>query len=629
MIESLWNGLLANFALVALVVSLWTYCQDWLEGWAPVPRAIGFGVLLGIAAMAMMMLPVPIHPGFFLDLRTTPLVIAGFFGGPVAAVSTVILAVACRVWLAGAGVLPGMISILLSGVIGVAGFYLVGTRPRRPAHLVWLAAVTAPVSISGIFFVPTTDYLGIFVSFALPMWGLVFVATLVSGLALLQDARRRQIRRENLAYRTITEALPDCLAAKDLAGRFIAVNSATARVYQQPDAAALIGKTDADFFPPDEAARFKADEQRMLDSGETQALLQPIRRNGTTMWMSTLKVPMRDEAGAIVGILTHARDITAERRLEADVSETQKHLRYALEQMSDGLAMFDRHGRLIFCNDQYRAHFPLTGHMRQPGTHIRDMLRAAIETGEQIGVPQADPDGWIDQIAASLYVAGEEEVHLFDGNWLHIRTRPTGDGSSMVVVSDVSKIKDAETALLEMTGQLKLLATTDGLTGLLNRRAFDQALDAEVARSGRSQSPISLLLIDIDRFKAFNDLYGHPAGDECLRVVSRCLSDTVKRPTDIVARYGGEEFVAILPDTDEDGAFFIADAFRKALRGKGLEHTASEKGVVTASVGIATFDAGERARRASELVTRADEALYGAKEAGRDRVNGWRRRRAG
>ena len=187
-----------------------------------------------------------------------------------------------------------------------------------------------------------------------------------------------------------------------------------------------------------------------------------------------------------------------------------------------------------------------------------------------------------------------------------------------------------------MTERLKLLATTDGLTGLVNRRAFDEALETEVSRSTRSGAPLSLLMIDVDRFKSYNDLYGHQAGDEVLKAVGQCLKAALKRPADLAARYGGEEFVAILPDTDEDGAFFIAEsfrepdaflglrAFREGLKTLAIPHQGSDKKVITASVGIAVTSRQDPIAPA-ELLHRADEALYTAKHAGRDRVTGWRR----
>jgi diguanylate cyclase (GGDEF)-like protein len=248
-----------------------------------------------------------------------------------------------------------------------------------------------------------------------------------------------------------------------------------------------------------------------------------------------------------------------------------------------------------------------------------------VRTKEQV-IPGGHEQEWIDEIAASLKQESEEEVQLYDGRWLLVRTRPTAEGSALVMVSDLTKIKQAEAALRSMTDQLKLLATTDGLTGLTNRRAFDAALENELARCKRTGEPISLLLTDVDRFKSYNDLYGHQAGDEVLKKVGQCLRSALRRPADVAARYGGEEFVAILPATDEDGAFFIADGFRESLFAMGIPHKGGDKGVLTASVGIATFSGKDLELSPAELVHRADEALYDAKAAGRDRVTGWRER---
>jgi diguanylate cyclase (GGDEF)-like protein len=171
-----------------------------------------------------------------------------------------------------------------------------------------------------------------------------------------------------------------------------------------------------------------------------------------------------------------------------------------------------------------------------------------------------------------------------------------------------------------VTSQLRLMATTDSLTGLVNRRALDAALETELARSARNRTTLALLMIDVDYFKAYNDRYGHQAGDECLRQVAHVLRSVVKRPADIAARYGGEEFVAALPETHEDGAIFIADTFREALMSANLVHEGSPKGVVTASIGVATSLGPED--RVLDIVGRADAALYDAKAAGRNRVTG-------
>ena len=193
----------------------------------------------------------------------------------------------------------------------------------------------------------------------------------------------------------------------------------------------------------------------------------------------------------------------------------------------------------------------------------------------------------------------------------------------MVCGSDITKGKQAEQALRDLNERLAELAETDGLTGLLNRRAFDAVLTEEISTVGRGEGPLSLLLLDVDRFKAFNDTYGHTSGDECLRAIASCLRATARRPSDRTARYGGEEMALILPNTPEDEAVALAHELRNRIRAMGIVHTGSEKGFVTASVGVATLASGTRGPDAGRLVMRADEALYAAKAAGRDLVRTW------
>ncbi len=172
---------------------------------------------------------------------------------------------------------------------------------------------------------------------------------------------------------------------------------------------------------------------------------------------------------------------------------------------------------------------------------------------------------------------------------------------------------------LEATQRNAELAFIDALTGVANRRRFDETLETEWARARREGAPIALVMIDIDYFKAFNDGYGHQAGDLCLQQVARALAECAQRPTDLFARYGGEEFVALLPSTDLDGATAFAERLRTALARLNIAHGGSSLGHVSLSAGAAA--ARPRAgSRAAELIAAADAALYDAKIAGRNRV---------
>jgi len=190
------------------------------------------------------------------------------------------------------------------------------------------------------------------------------------------------------------------------------------------------------------------------------------------------------------------------------------------------------------------------------------------------------------------------------------------DGKLIAVVEtlrDMTDQKRAETAL-------KTLAASDGLTGLANRRSFDQTLVMEWSRAQRTKKPLSLLFADVDYFKLYNDLHGHQKGDECLRAVAAVFGENAFRPADLSARYGGEEFAIIMPETNQDGACKVAERLRGVVARLRLTHGAPGVGpFVTLSIGIATQIPGEDVC-AEFLLQQADQALYAAKNSGRNRV---------
>ncbi|WP_303877656.1 diguanylate cyclase domain-containing protein [Stutzerimonas kunmingensis] len=183
--------------------------------------------------------------------------------------------------------------------------------------------------------------------------------------------------------------------------------------------------------------------------------------------------------------------------------------------------------------------------------------------------------------------------------------------------------------LKQMSDELRRLASTDALTELPNRRAFDAALAREWARSLRETQPLCCLMVDIDRFKDYNDLYGHPAGDVCLNSVALALRGALLRPTDMVARYGGEEFAVLLPNSTRDGGCMVAERLLQAVLALHLPHERGVlDGIVSISIGVACSDecqeqqgdaaAGESS--SAYLMQRADCALYLAKQQGRARI---------
>lgn len=192
---------------------------------------------------------------------------------------------------------------------------------------------------------------------------------------------------------------------------------------------------------------------------------------------------------------------------------------------------------------------------------------------------------------------------------------------------ELTRLVDERTAeLRERSMQLEVanaaleeLAAVDPMTGLFNRRRFDVVLQQEWQRSNRSRLPLSLLMVDIDHFKEFNDLYGHLAGDDCIRQVVSVLRDGAHRVTDFNCRYGGEEFAVILAETPAEGALAVAEYIRKHVQQLAIRHDDHPDKVVTVSIGLATKD-GDRYGRVIDLIAACDKALYEAKHSGRNQA---------
>jgi diguanylate cyclase (GGDEF)-like protein/PAS domain S-box-containing protein len=615
-----WSGLLANLAIVALSASLWTFVQDYLPDASRRLRAVALGLLMGVGAAATMLTPLEIRHGVFLDLRAALIAIAGFFGGPLSALVAALVAMAARVPMGGVGILAGFFEIAISATVGLAFFALrKGRAPDRRDVLV-LSSTVALGGLVSFAVLLNAIWIETAAVMAAPIATALFIATMVAALSILQENKRREATNANRLYRAIMEALPDSLNVKDTAGRFIVANPPTAALMRAASVDALTGRTDFDFYPPDIARGFRDDEEALLRSGAPAKLEQRYAySNGSGGWLSTLKVPLRDDTGAIVGIITHNREITDRKRLEAELAQSEQRLAHALEHMADALVMFDADGVLVFSNPQYAGLFPLTADVRKPGVHFRAILRAALDRGEET-IAAEKQEEWIEKVCASLKSEGSRQIVLDDGRWLEARTRLLAQGGCLIVFSDITNAKAAERALLQLNEQLDALATTDGLTGLMNRRAFDLALDRELARAARENASISLMLIDVDAFKSFNDLYGHPEGDRVLQTISNCLNGSVRFPTDIAARYGGEELAAIMPGADIAAALEAAERFCAAIRDFAIVHAGSPKGIVTVSVGVVSVAPASGATRALDLIRRADSALYAAKHAGRDCV---------
>lgn len=198
-------------------------------------------------------------------------------------------------------------------------------------------------------------------------------------------------------------------------------------------------------------------------------------------------------------------------------------------------------------------------------------------------------------------------------------SKPVSEVVLLAKVRAMLRISTRQQEICEVHRQLKEIAILDSLTGLPNRRHFDDTLAAEWKRCVRNETPLSIVLSDVDFFKQFNDIYGHQAGDYCLKAVASSLSESLFRVEDTVARYGGEEFVAILPGTDAKGACAVAERMRLSARDLCIPHERGIDGRVSCSFGVASMHPNTETAP-QQLLRTADAGLYAAKNAGRNRV---------
>jgi diguanylate cyclase (GGDEF)-like protein len=281
---------------------------------------------------------------------------------------------------------------------------------------------------------------------------------------------------------------------------------------------------------------------------------------------------------------------------------------------------------LIFCNNRFIAGDPAFGPEHSSIITIAFALLGALAARPSRPAARHPRPGLarLVHIASPIVLAGA----LLIVSLFMIRVDyPIGAGGVLIAVlgyglrTTLTQMRHIERGDMLQREQVELqaIAWTDALTGIGNRRFLEHALARAVRRARRGARPLSVLMIDIDHFKALNDRYGHPAGDACLRDVAAALREALVRPDDVLARYGGEEFIVLLHDVDTAGARVVAQRMRTAVESLRIAHAGSPFGVVTISIGTASSTQHDGAAP-SRLVEAADAALYEAKRAGRNRV---------
>jgi diguanylate cyclase (GGDEF)-like protein/PAS domain S-box-containing protein len=422
-----------------------------------------------------------------------------------------------------------------------------------------------------------------------------------------QKNLERAIRESEEALRAVLDSAPIILYAVDTNG-IVTLSEGTGLAALGLKPGEAVGKSVFDYSGGNEEAIINT--QTALAGGAASYDIQMLN-----IWLHTQLRPVRDDSGNPAGFIGVCFDVT-----ERVASE--ERFRVLFEQSSHAHVIFDEATGIIDCNQAAMNMVRCTDKKVICGIHPSKLS------------PEMQPNGRrSDELGAEMCeLARTNGGHHFewqrrtlDGDEYPIEVTITpvtlgGKSVLLAVWNDLSerkryeqKIHEHAIALESANAELAALATTDGLTGILNHRAFQQSIALEVSRAERSCLQLSLIMMDIDHFKQYNDDHGHPAGDIVLKIIGKILKSTA-RETDIVARYGGEEFAVIAPSADADSITSLAERIRGAI-----EVYPWPIKPVTASLGVASLVIGTD--HPSDLISRADRALYGSKREGRNRVS--------
>jgi diguanylate cyclase (GGDEF)-like protein/PAS domain S-box-containing protein len=447
--------------------------------------------------------------------------------------------------------------------------------------------------------------------------------SIVTDITAQKTAERKLIESE-ARYRSIVEDQTELVGVANPECVLVFVNKAYAR-HQGMEPADMIGRSMFDFVPVHARAQLHEQMQRtMAVTHVLETENELTLSDGRLRWFAWSNRAIRDEAGNVMTIHFVGRDIDERKHAEQRLGESEARYRLLADHSTDMVFQFDPNLVRRYVSPACRE---ILGYEPEELIGQKALLATHPDEAENIR------SGFLD-IASGRSERGSftHRIRHKTGRWLWVEAavRATSDPATgaptglIGALRDITAKKEVEERLAEANRRLEILATQDGLTQIYNRRTFDEMLAREIRIARREGTILSLLMIDVDIFKSYNDCYGHPVGDAALRQVSTAIRSAIKRPGDMAARYGGEEFVVLLPNTPVDGARKVAELICRQVQDLDIEHSASPWKKLTVSVGVAsTNTAMEDGLHNEALVMRADQALYKAKRSGRNTVVFW------
>jgi diguanylate cyclase (GGDEF)-like protein/PAS domain S-box-containing protein len=426
------------------------------------------------------------------------------------------------------------------------------------------------------------------------------------------------LKQSEANYLAILDDQTEIIARFQADGTVLFVNEAFYKYYNVPKEQ-VIGKKYQPYIHPDDQPAIDRCLASLSPENPVAIVQNRVFVGDEARWMEWTNRAIYDDGDHLVELQAVGRDIHYQKQAEAAIRESQAKFQRLVDDIGEKFVVFSH---------------TIPGNIM---TYVSGGIKSVfgLDKGEVLGKPWQSLVNWLPQdlaIAEEIDAAMVEkqlDFKQFEMRFVHpdgeLRTVSIsqhlgrdGQGNLLAIegiLEDITERKQAEQELKQLNSQLEKLATQDSLTNIANRRKMEEVLGREWQRCQRDSQPLTLILLDIDHFKPYNDNYGHPKGDWCLKQVAKVLEACAKRPGDLVARYGGEEFLLILPTTNKTGATSITKQIQASIDALNIPHSyslVSDK--ITVSLGIAVMDPVTNGLNYNDAISLADQALYQAKK---------------
>ncbi|MFB9328232.1 diguanylate cyclase [Paenibacillus aurantiacus] len=574
----------------------------WIGDAATTRKRILVGLINGAYGLILMQFAVRITDTIIMDLRHIVIVLAARYGGIAGVITASLLIATGRLTMfpfSTATVISSS-NVLLTGLICA---WLTIRRWPSWQRLVGMHAVSVgSVTLLFIYLVDPKVLPLLLTCFWMTSALAGLMAQWFSNVLTTKKEMASKLAQSEAFNRTVLEHVPAAILIH-AQGRIVYSNPFAALLMGASSPSQLLGEPILPFIHPEDRPRVQERLRQIMEERKHAEAIEErfVRLDGEIIDVKVtgISIEYNEQSASLVVV----KDITSRKRQERLLAEAHERTSNILESIADAFFSVDRQWRFTYVNREAervlgRSKQELLGHViwtqfpRVMHTKFHDAYQEAMQHDRPVSVQT-----YFEPL----------------GEWFEVRAFPSKEGLS-VYFHNITDRKMAELELQQLNEELQRYSYLDGLTGLANRRAFDLKLHLEWEKGAEERKPLSLLLMDIDYFKRYNDTYGHEAGDRCLKQVAAKLSELAAAPERLISRYGGEEFAIVLPGLDGEEALRQAETIRTGIESLGIAHgSSSVSEVVTVSIGVSSMLPNLEVEM-KELLIEADRALYRSKE---------------